>query len=101
MLANSGPPRPKPTSSQRYPGVGARPIRRSGMTIAELYRAEAARCRDRAEKASTPERVTRWRRLAEDNLRLATELEAADASVHSPASSPSSRASSFRSLLKG
>jgi hypothetical protein len=47
------------------------------MTIAELYRAEAARCRDRAEKA-TPERVTRWRRLAEDNLRLAMELEAAD-----------------------
>ena len=48
------------------------------ITIAEFYRAEAARCRDRAEKASTPERATRWRLVAEDCLRVATELEAAD-----------------------
>ena len=61
-----------------FPRRGGPPNSSVDMTIAELYRAEAARCRDRAEKASTPERVTRWRRLAEDNLRLAMELEAAD-----------------------
>ena len=70
-------------------------------TIAEFYRAEAARCRDRAEKAKTPERATRWRHVAQDCLRVAAELEAADAQVHSPAPSPTSRASNFRSLLKG
>ena len=69
-------------------------------TIPEFYRAEAARCRDRAEKASTPERVTRWRRVAEDCLRVAAELEAADGPVHRPAAT-TSRASSFRSILKG
>jgi len=53
-----------------------------GLTIAEFYRAEAARCRDRAEKARTPERATRWRRVAEDCLRLAAELEAAEGPVH-------------------
>ena len=47
-------------------------------TIAEFYRAEAARCRDRAEKAKTPERATRWRHVAEDCLRVAAELEAAE-----------------------
>ena len=47
------------------------------MTIAELYHAEAALCRERAEKAKTTEREIRWRRLAEDNLQVATELEAA------------------------
>ena len=41
------------------------------MTIPDFYRAEAARCRDRAEKAKTPERATRWRRVAEDCLRVA------------------------------
>ena len=61
-----------------FPRRGGPPNSSVDMTIAELYRAEAARCRDRAEKASTPERVTRWRRLAEDNLQLAMELEAAD-----------------------
>jgi hypothetical protein len=71
------------------------------ITIAEFYRAEAARCRDRAEKASTPERVTRWRRVAEDCLRVAAELETADGPVHRPAATPSSRASSFRTILKG
>jgi len=68
-------------------------------TIAEFYRAEAARCRDRAEKAKTPERATRWRHVAEDCLRVAAELEAADAQVHTPAASPR-WASSFRSLIK-
>ena len=48
-----------------------------GLTSAEFYRAEAVRCRVRAEKAKTPERATRWRRVAEDCLRLAAELEAA------------------------
>ena len=77
------------------------------ITIAEFYRAEAARCRDRAEKASTPERVTRWRRVAEDCLQVAAELEAAeqrpraaDGPVHRPWP-PSSRASSLRSMPKG
>ena len=65
-------------------------------TIAEFYRAEAARCRDRAEKAKTPERATRWRRVAEDCLRVATELEAADAPVHRPAATPPR----LRSMLK-
>jgi hypothetical protein len=46
------------------------------MTTAEFYRAEAARCRDRAEKAINADRANRWRRLAEDYVRLATELEA-------------------------
>ena len=69
-------------------------------TIAEFYRAEAARCHDRAEKASTPERVTRWRHVAEDCLRVAAELEAADAQVRTLAASPR-WPSSFRSLLKG
>ena len=54
------------------------------MTIAELYLAEASRCRDRAEKAKTPERATRWRRAAEDCLRLATELEAAESPSIAP-----------------
>ena len=35
-----------------------------------MPRAEAARCRDRAEKAKTPERATRWRHVAEDYLRV-------------------------------
>lgn len=48
------------------------------MTTAAFYRAEAAHCRDRAEKAGTPERAARWRRLAEDYLRIAEELEAAE-----------------------
>ena len=71
------------------------------MTIEELYLAEASRCRDRAEKAKTPERATRWRHVAEDCLRVAAELEAADGPVKKPAVSPSSRASSFRSILEG
>ena len=70
------------------------------MTTAEFYRAEAARCRDRAEKAKTPERATRWRHVAEDCLRVAAELEAADGPVR-PAATPSSRASSLRSMRKG
>lgn len=61
------------------------------MTIADFYRAEAVRCRDRAEKAKTPERATRWRRVAEDCLRVAAELEAADRPVHRSAATPSSR----------
>ena len=71
------------------------------MTIPEFYRAEAARCRDRAQKASTPERVARWRRVAEDCLRVAAELDAADGPIHKSAATPSSRASSFRSMLRG
>ena len=79
-------------------------------TIAEFYRAEAARCRDRAEKASTPERATRWRRVAEDSLRAAAELEAADDSLisqrhHNPvghqAFVPSSRAEPTRGGRQG
>jgi len=66
-----------------------------GLTIAEFYRAEAARCRDRAEKARTPERATRWRRVAEDCLRLAAELEAAEGPVHRPGATAFRRASSF------
>jgi hypothetical protein len=77
------------------------PICMRPMTIPEFYRAESARCRDRAEKASTPERVARWRRVAEDCLRVAAELEAADGPVHKPAAMPSSRASNFRFMLKG
>ena len=76
-MANQGPPR-REAASGVPPAWRPAQILRVDMTIAKLYRAEADRCRDRAEKASTPERVTRWRRLAEDNLRLAMELEAAD-----------------------
>ena len=67
------------TQYQRSQGVEARSTRQTIVTIADFYRAEEARCRDRAEKASTPEREMKWRRRAEDCLRLATELEAADA----------------------
>ena len=70
-------------------------------TIAEFYRAEATRCRDRAEKAATAERVTSWRRVAEDYLRVAAELEAAGAPVGRSASHHRSRPSSFRSVIKG
>ena len=69
---------------QAFPRRGGPPNSSVDMTIAELYRAEAALCRDRAEKASTPEREIRWRRLAEDNLRLAMELEAADSPSMAP-----------------
>ena len=69
---------------QAFPRRGGPPNSSVDMTIAEFYRAEAARCRDRAEKARTPERETRWRRLAEDYLRLATELEAAESPSMAP-----------------
>jgi len=48
------------------------------MTIAELYRAEAARCLERAQQASTPEREIKWRRLSDDCLQQAMKLEATD-----------------------
>src|SRR5262245_31339603 len=67
------------TQYQRSQGVEARSTRSSIMTLADFYRAEAARCRARAEKASTPEREMKWRRRAEDSVRFATELEAAEA----------------------
>ena len=54
------------------------------MTIAGLYGAEAARYRDRAEKANTTEREIRWRRQAEDCLRLAMELEPAESPSIAP-----------------
>ena len=63
---------------QAFPRRGGPPNSSVDMTTAEFYRAEAALCRERAEKAKTTEREIRWRRLAEDYLRLATELEAAE-----------------------
>jgi hypothetical protein len=61
------------------------------ITIADFYRAEAARCRDRAEKAKSPQRATRWRHVAEDCLRVTAELEAVEGPVHRPAATASSR----------
>jgi len=61
------------------------------ITIADFYRAEAARCRDRAEKAKSPQRATRWRHVAEDCLRIAAELEAVEGPVQRPAATASSR----------
>ena len=63
---------------------GAKHASSVDMTTAEFYRAEAALCRERAEKAKTAEREIRWRRLAEDYLRLATELEAAESPSMAP-----------------
>lgn len=45
------------------------------MTPAEFYRDEAARCRDRAERSSTPERAVKWQARAEQYETLARELE--------------------------
>ena len=45
------------------------------MTLAEFYRAEATRFRERAEKASTADRASKWRRLAEEYVSLAMELK--------------------------
>jgi len=45
------------------------------MTPADFYRDEAARCRDRAERSSTRERVEKWRARAEQYEQLARELD--------------------------
>jgi hypothetical protein len=76
-VGQQGPPRRDPGRAA-FPWRGGPPILRVVMTTAAFYRAEAAHCRDRAEKAGTPERAARWRRLAEDYLRIAEELEAAE-----------------------
>jgi len=45
------------------------------MTPADFYRGEAARCRQRAERSSTPERAEKWEARAEQYLRLASKLD--------------------------
>lgn len=45
------------------------------MTPAEFYRGEAARCRQRAERASTHERAEKWRSRAAQYEQLARELD--------------------------
>jgi len=44
------------------------------MTLAQFYREEAARCRQRAEQSTNPVSERRWQALAADYLRLAREL---------------------------
>ena len=48
------------------------------MTPADFYRGEAARCQQRAERSSTPERAQKWEARAEQYLRLASELDGAE-----------------------
>jgi len=48
------------------------------MTPADFYRDEAARCRQRAERSSTPERAQKWEARVEEYLRLASELTGAE-----------------------
>ena len=92
VVGQQGPPRSgassQPTQARRPPNSAVEIMK----TIADFYRAEAARCRDRAEKAKTPERATRWRHVADDCLRVAEELEAADGPMDSSGASSSSQA---------
>ena len=70
------------------------------MTPADFYRGEAARCRQRAERSSTPARADKWEARAEEYLRLASELDGAEQSLDDAGPARRSRRTSGAFLLE-